>query len=462
MRQPDVSLIQVREYATLSLEKGEESLDFARISDTTYEWLVDCIEDKKLYAQIGGSYIKLNSQVGYIEAPDGQCIEILPKIESPSTLMSKDERINAVRNILQEMVAATLHLKGKKFGSGHLKPNQLAIHEWIYFQFLTELIQLLKLGLRGRYELIPSEERFLRGKLNLNEVIRQRPGKSNYFPLFYDQFNYSRIENRLIKSALEIVFSHTKENGNGYLANEFSQRMAEISALDSSHYNFGNWEESKLMQHYEEVFPWCRLILERINPTFSKGKRKGLTFLFKMDELFENYVGLFLLNNLKSVDVGLQKRPYFLLYHTTKGGVDINLFNLQPDITIMDKNRVIIADTKWKIINESLDNSTNKYNISQSDIYQMLGYGYRYQHEDKECRDLLLIYPYSETLSCMLPPFYSCAEEDKQLRLWVIPFAFGFEAGAISKGLVVDYNLEAFQRSHLFPVFHDNKTVNFG
>lgn len=56
-------------------------------------------------------------------------------------------------------------------------------------------------------------------------------------------------------------------------------------------------------------------------------------------------------------------------------------FAFKPDIVITEEDRIIIADTKWKIIKEEQD-------ISQSDMYQLFAYGKKYSNQE-----LYLIYP---------------------------------------------------------------------
>ena len=445
------TLIQVREYATLSLRARENSLEFATITNKTFEWLIALIEEKKLDARVGRDYIKLGSQVGYLEVPNGERIEILPKIATEDHLSV--DVIDSLRAVLKKMVMASYQMKGKDLGSAHLQSNRLSIDEWIYFNFLTELQVLLKRGFRGDYQQVDSSEKFLKGKLNLNQVMRQRAGKGHYFPQRYDQFNYERIENRLIKRALELIVSQTQSNINWQRANEFVKRLESVSSLHVIGNSFSSWEQSKLMLHYSPILPWCRLILERLNPNFQKGNRQGIAFLFPMERLFEQYVGKFLQRQLPELKVALQKKPFSLLQHQSRDGKKFKLFNLQPDITITGHDLVVIGDTKWKIINENTGNGTEKYGISQGDIYQMLGYGYRYQHEDLKCRNLLLIYPYSSQLTEMLPAFKNYGKGDQELCIWVIPFAFGIENKTTPEGLVIGDNHHYFADPVLIELF---------
>ena len=95
-----------------------------------------------------------------------------------------------------------------------------------------------------------------------------------------------------------------------------------------------------------------------------------------MNELFESYVGNFI----------KKKLPGTILQHQEKYLIEKPIeFRLKPDIFLEGK---FIADTKWKIIRQDINESEKKYKISQADLYQLYAYGKKY-----ECSKLYLIYP---------------------------------------------------------------------
>ncbi|MGB2738949.1 MAG: hypothetical protein WBC60_00160 [Cognaticolwellia sp.] len=88
-------------------------------------------------------------------------------------------------------------------------------------------------------------------------------------------------------------------------------------------------------------------------------------------------------------------------YATTK----FWFIRLRPaiDITCNPESKVIIGDTKWKLINENKPGE--KYNVSESDIYQMLAYNRTYQKSEGEGAEIWLIYPMSENFTQIIPDF---------------------------------------------------------
>ena len=423
-----MDVIQVREYAKLikSGQSRNSTLDEAYISETAFEFLVALIEQEKLTGAIFLDYIKLGSQVGYLETAD-LGIEILPK----TALHTADHQQDQLRELLHKMISVVFQVRSKEMHSAHLVRNRLPLHEWIYQQFLNELQVLLRKGLKGDYERVARTEKFMRGRLDIRQVMRRKVGQDHLFPVEYDAFNFNRLENRLIKTALTDLFKHTKNRENWRIANEMMQRLSDLETVHSAHLQLNQWQEHKLMQRYRAIFPWCRLILEKMNPHFQQGQHKGIALLFPMEKLFEAYVGDYLKRNCVNYDVQTQEQKHHLVMHQGQG-----YFQLKPDFVLRHQlsDQLIIADSKWKMIDESKGNRTDKYGIAQSDLYQMLAYGYQYQKDNQvNCQNIILVYPYHEKFTATLPVFDFHSEN---LKLWAVPFKL-WTCDAGKEGLIV-------------------------
>lgn len=407
-----MKVIQVREYAVLTkLFVGADSLDQVHISQITFNFLAELIGQKRLNGTVFLNYIKLGSQVGYLETPDIG-LEILPK----TALHTQDDEQDQLRELLQKMVSVVVQVNPKEIHCAHLVRNHLPLHEWIYQQFLNELKILFKEGLKRDYARVHRTEKFMRGRLDMNQVMRQKAGQAHLFPIRYDEFNFNRLENRLIKTALTYLFKRTKNADNWRVANEFLQQLSDLEIVHNGHFQLKHWQDSKLMKGYRAILPWCTLILEKMNPNFQQGQHQGIALLFPMEKLFEAYVGYYLQKNLNQYDVKTQEIKYSLVQHKNK-----NLFQLKPDFVLRHKlyEHVIIVDTKWKILDQTAGNNSEKYGISQTDLYQMLAYGYKYQQNNEPCADMILIYPYHDQFTATLPMFEFHAEN---LKLHVVPF----------------------------------------
>ena len=90
-----------------------------------------------------------------------------------------------------------------------------------------------------------------------------------------------------------------------------------------------------------------------------------------------------------------------------------------PDILIREGNRNrLVMDTKWKLLDDRLNDPRQKYNLSERDFYQMLAYGLNYL--DGGGGDMALVYPRTDEFDRPLPPFLFSGAVG--LRLWALPF----------------------------------------
>lgn len=409
-------MIQVREYATLTTDvNARQSLDCGVISEATFDWLLELAGHWKGDTPIAlinnRRSLKLGSHVGYLQSPHGEAIEILPK-----TGLGQEE-ISDARQILQTMLKAVSGLSFREAGSADLLRMKMPLHEWIFSQFLGRLRELLAQGLRFDYEAVEEESRFIRGQLLLDRQQRQPPGRMHWFPIRHNLFTPHRIENRLLKTALEHVKSLCKHPENWRLANELSHHTAEIQPLHNPLQAFTQWHSSKLMQSYDAIRPWCELILEKLNPNFQHGHHQGISLLFPMEQLFEKYVAICLRKTIApGATLKTQASSRYLVQHQPDNSGEIrNWFQLKPDLLLISGQKNQVLDTKWKLINQHAATTDTKYGISQSDLYQLFTYGQKYQEGHGH---IMLVYPSHSQFEHPLPPFHF----NDSLTLWAVPF----------------------------------------
>lgn len=410
-----INVIQVREYARLTTDtSATPGLDLGVISTDTFNWLASLSDQSgsgRFITFEKPNCLKLHSYVGYLQSPGGEGIEVLPKTSSSTQQDTKNSR-----TVLCKMLYSALHLPYKEAHSATLNRMDLPIHEWIYNQFLTHLNKLVASGLRFDYLRIEEESRYIRGQLDITAQQRQPAGRAHLFHIKHDIYHPNRIENRLIKTALDYIQSHCRTHENWRLANELSHILAPITPLARPLSLIPKWVDSKILHNYKTIKPWCVLILEKMNPHFQKGLHQGISLLFPMERLFEEHVAACLKRQFKSPwSLKTQAASEYMIEaiaeHTQSNK---NRFQLKPDLLVsyLGQPRYVM-DTKWKLL-DSLD-SQNNFNISQSDIYQMFAYGHKYLNGSG---DLVLVYPKHTHFEQPLP----CFNLDQDLRLWVVPF----------------------------------------
>jgi 5-methylcytosine-specific restriction enzyme subunit McrC len=401
--------IVVREYAWLTTDDSiETSLNRARIPQSAFDWLCQLSAGFKsngasLLHLENRQWLRLDNFVGIVETPCGTLLEILPKHTESSNEA-------ASRALLIKMLEAALDLPVRTTERTDLQTYRRPLLEWVMKEFVLALDHLLKRGLRFDYRRVEEEQRYLRGRLDMNKQLRQPPGRAHIFNIRHDLFLADRPENRLLKSALMRVCGLTQEPDTWRLSHELAGLLAEIPGSQNIAADFRQWRSDRLMAHYQPVRPWCELVLGQHMPLAMRGKTHGISLLFPMEKLFERYVEVKLRRELPPpYTLNRQAKSRFLCTHEGK-----NLFQLRPDLLIQsDQKTVLILDTKWKLL--SAADTGNKFGLSQGDFYQMFAYGHSYLSGKG---DMILIYPKTENFSETMQPF----EFSEKLRLWVTPF----------------------------------------
>jgi len=402
--------IILKEYETFtSIEHG------GTLPVACYQWLkkiaLECQENNKpeflrLLSRGGKESLQVRNYVGLLQTPDGTRIEILPKISN-----GKEDRVDSIK-LLFKMLQKVHDLPAIETTDASLDKQNNPLIEVLIGRFLKQLAILVHKGIRSDYIRVQEQQKFMKGHLRVSQQIRQPISKQHQFCIEYDQFSPDRPENKLIRSALDQVLKWSQNPNNQQLARKLQFSLIDIEPSCQHRVDLSRWSQQRDMIYYKPLKPWVELILMTQTPWFMNNKWQGLSLLFPMEKLFEAYVGKILAEKLiRPYTIREQVSSRYLAHHKGK-----HWFQLKPDFAIYHSGHIkFILDTKWKRLNASLSDSSRKYDLSQSDFYQLYAYGQKYLSGQG---NLFLIYPMYKAFKAPLAEF--SFEED--LSLWVVPF----------------------------------------
>lgn len=399
--------ITVREFATLSTRPGVNSLDFAQISKSAFEWLLeqsqnDELHFRKMIRLKTPTSLKVKNYVGVIETPCGVSIEVLPKHSHHLT------DAKSARTLLIDMISKALKLTPANLGEASITAFDVPVTEWLMDRFVQAIAKLAAGGMRRDYERVSSAERYIRGRLNVVRQLRAGPARAHHFEIDYDEFTFNTAENRIVKTALTKCLRLTRVGSTWRLANELCHLLAEVPETVDLRRDFHRWTDHRLSNAYADVRPLAELIVADRSPVAVAGSQRGLSLLFPMERLFEQYV-LGALQSLlpKGFEVRSQLKEHYLCQHGNDG-----YFGLKPDFVVVGNETSWVIDAKWKLLTQKADGVSG---ISEADFYQMLAYSRKYLSAGG---DLFLAYPRTETFREVVGPF----ELDASTRIHLVPF----------------------------------------
>ena len=353
----------------------------------------------------GREQLKVQNYVGVIQTGNGTHIEVLPKL-------AKHTDISTARELLVRML---VELQDSPFRTGtvaSLNAHKMPLFELLMRQFLGHVMDIIHKGLVRTYVECTDNLVYLRGKLELAVQTRLNAARAGVFHCTYDEYDVDRPVNRLVKGALQVVSRLSQDEENIQYCREALYVFDDVPATSNVEQDFRNMRRDRLMQHYLPALPSCRMILERMNPLTQSGERKAISMLFPMERVFEDYVAAKLPGQFEGWRVRTQVAGKSLVQqHRAR-----KIFALRPDLMLENGDRRIVADTKWKLLNQA--DRANKYGISQADIYQLFAYCKKYL-PGQAPKIVILIYPSSERFDRPLEPFWY---RDNEEVLYVLPY----------------------------------------
>jgi len=413
-------VITVFEYGFLSSVVSDNRC--AKISDDAFKYLESlCLNQDsemkhflRLRSYRGERALQLKHYVGVIQIPNGEQIEVLPKVGKVSNEATADKlTITNSRHALLNMLKTMNGFRHIESADAQVSQQKMPLFEVFIRQFLQSVNQLVKRGLRSDYVSRQDNLLFLKGKLLTSQQLKQNLVNKHKFYVEYDEYLLDRPANRLIHTALNKIANYSKNNAHQRLCRELSFAFNDIPVSHNIKQDFTQVKLDRGMSYYQTPLAWAKLILEGMTPLAMQGDANALSLLFPMHDIFESYVGSVLTRQLQdNHSLEEQARTEHLVQH---GGNE--WFNLKPDFLIKkgDTNRLVF-DTKWKLLDASQDNGSDKYGLSQSDFYQMFAYGHKYLNGKG---NLVLIYPKTDKFQSTIKHSFNFSEH---LNLWVVPF----------------------------------------
>lgn len=372
----------------LSKRQFKEFDNFIRkqIPEEDQEWSnTEAIDFFKAYAKKGiGNVIQAKNYVGLIQLESGYQIQVLPKIDFVDDNNSECSTAKVFINMLRSMK----DFPGKVFNFANLKTESMNIYEIFINMYVQQVLDLVRKGLKSAYVQVEDNLNFYKGKLLINENIKQNMAHQERFYVSYDDFNLNRPENKLIKATLIKLqkISNSSEN-----VKAIRQVLVYFELVEASvNYNkdFSNVVIDRNIKDYEEIMIWSKIFLNNKSFSIFSGDTNARALLFPMEKVYESFVAQnlsYLIDEL-GWDITTQDKKYYLFSENKR-----QIFALKPDIVIKrpDGNKIVL-DTKWKRLNS---NRENNYGISQIDMYQMFAYAKKYQTPD-----IWLLYPVTEEM----------------------------------------------------------------
>lgn len=395
-----MDVIKIKEYSAFRVCRNEGERqgvydgNYTPLNAKTFnaleQFILNCKNDKNeaievmnISARRGiGKIITAKNYVGVITMADGTTIEILPKIYSVGH-QDEDEQS---KKILIQMLRTLYNMPSITLQSTNLDIEKMPLFEIFIRMFIDEVLKITRSGLKSSYETLEENATFFKGKLKFAEHIRRNfiHRERNY--ISYDAFTVNRPENKVLKTALQFLYLHTRSSKNKTDIKNILAVFEDVDVSVDYKTDLAKIVPDRNTKGYSTALEWAKVFLSGKSFTSFSGSETALALLFPMDKLFECYIASLVKKEMAASNykVSTQHTGYYLFDEPKK------TFRIRPDIVVSNSNETFVFDTKWKI----LDKDKNNYNISQGDMYQMYVYQKKYT-----AKSVTLLYPLSDSVS---------------------------------------------------------------
>lgn len=371
-----------------------------------------CLQDeyKDIFSYQNGK-ICFKNYAGVLELKSGDFIEVLPKI------CFSENKQDECRTIFRNMIATLKSNYYKAFDNTNINCGKFPLMEIFITVFLNELDNLIRLGVRKNYVKVSENSNFIKGKIKILNNIKYNSTHKERNYIEYSKFIENIPENIILKTCLIYLQNKTTDIYNKKRINEALFVFDEIRVTYNIANEFNKICLNRLNMYYETPLELAQIFLMGNSFLPQTGKTNLLSLMFPLEKLFEEYVFFNLKKEHKDKfkTIKAQSNPYYLIESENK-------FKLKPDIVMENDKTIMILDTKWKLLD--MNSNDGKYNISQSDLYQLYAYGKKYkQKQIEKCSNkkiqLFLIYPMTEMFNTAKTWNY---EKDESLPINIVPY----------------------------------------
>ena len=322
--------------------------------------------------------LKAQQFVGIVQAGD-VLVEVLPKIVGIND--------STIRQNLVGMLSQTrkLDIRDGEITSTASQHNLLDI---VVRLFCDRLFVEVNRGLISRYERQEENLFVLRGKMDTTRQAKFNAAHPERFYCQYDEFHADNPLNQVLKATVAHLRKCSIDSENQRKLTELYFALDGIVDVHPSKLEWHRIHLDRTSRRFHTLINLARLFLKNEHQDVSSGKNDGFSLLFDMNKLFEEYIGEIAKATITDVDVQLQTPQRYLLQkilHADDKSFN-QAFKVMPDVVGVNADKTIkwIIDTKWKLLDES-----KRRNVSQADVYQMIGYAHCY-----DCNDVILLYPH--------------------------------------------------------------------
>ena len=249
--------------------------------------------------------------------------------------------------------------------------------------FSSYTLEVLSVSSYNYYQTVSEEIETVKGQIDFNSYVKNyATGQKQKLPCVFDSFQYDNLYNKIVKYVCSILKDFTKNEQTKKTLEEILFILDEVEITNVTIEDCDKVVLNPIYTEFKTILDNCKMFLSSLSIYKWKDDYSVFALLIPSEKLFENFIFSTIKNNsispLKNVSRSKPRntRSYLVKQSPSK---DHNRFSMVNDIVLeLDDSSFILLDTKYKKIYntkiQEVEDVDPVYNISQSDIYQMVSY----------------------------------------------------------------------------------------
>lgn len=322
------------------------------------------------------------SWVGVIQM-QGLQIEIIPKIDGIGT-----GGLDEARHNLLYMMSVAGYIPFRFRETAGLVTRKAPLGETLAAIFAQRLVAELLRGPDRGYRKREENLRLFKGKLMVAAQLRHNAAQRARFFCEYDDFTQDTDLNRGFKAACRLLTASMRLPKTLEQLGHALLLLEDVGDVEVTPTLLDRVVIDRKNARFEELFVFCRMLLEGHAPGVAAGGTRTYSLLFDMNRVFEEFVAAFLRKRVMPGLPGYQlvvqgrRQKKYLVKEAGRG-----LLRLKPDLAIIaPSGDKLVIDTKWKRLRP--EKANRRARIAAADLYQLYAYSHRY-----DAHRSLLLYP---------------------------------------------------------------------
>lgn len=240
------------------------------------------------------------------------------------------------------------------------------------------IAQQLKQGLHKEYVSRQDSLPLLRGKLDIQNTIKNRINKRRVLSCEFDEFSENNIFNQILKTCADVLIRSDSVKPEHKAS--LRQVMQFFNGVDLVDPFCIHWSLLKFQSHnrsYPMLMNICRFVLEGLLLTTEKGRYRMAVFSDeRMEDLYERFVFEYYRRHRPDLNPNRSEVAWNMDEGSQKGNL---LPRMRPDVTLIKDGKTLIIDTKY--YSNMTQSNRGSQSIHSGNLYQIFAY---VKNADKE------------------------------------------------------------------------------